>query len=84
MKTANCRTCGAEIVWARMPSGKLSPFDAEPSSAGGWALGEAGGEVRAQRLERAAGRGEPGHVSHFATCPQRDDHRRPRQRVGPR
>lgn len=31
MKTARCRTCGAEIVWARMPSGKLSPFDAEPS-----------------------------------------------------
>lgn len=82
MKTARCRTCSAEIVWARMPSGKLSPFDAQASAAGGWGLTEAGGEVRARRLERTTEGGEPGYVSHFASCPQRDEHRRPRQTGG--
>lgn len=76
MKTARCRTCGAEIVWARMPSGKLSPFDAGPSPAGGWGLAEAGGEVRARRLDRAVESGEAGFVSHFANCGQAEQWRK--------
>lgn len=76
MKVARCRTCGAEIVWGRMPSGKLCPFDAEPSPAGGWGLAEGGGEVRAQRLERGAECGAPGFVSHFASCGQAEQRRK--------
>lgn len=76
MKTSTCRTCGAEIVWARMPSGKMCPFDAEETPAGGWDLIDDRGEVLAQRLTRVAGSGEPGYLSHFATCPQATEHRR--------
>ncbi len=78
MKISACRTCGAEIIWAEMPSGKRCPFDVEPSSAGQWDLEEDRGTVLAVSLQRAEGSGEEGYTSHFATCPNAATHRRGR------
>lgn len=29
---AKCRSCGAEVLWAVLPSGKRAPLDAEPTT----------------------------------------------------
>lgn len=75
-----CHSCEAPILFGRAESGSLIPFDAEPSSAGTWALtwNPTTGVLRA---EHAAGRlhefrGRNLFVTHFATCPNADLHRR--------
>ncbi len=48
---AECRSCGAEIFWVELPSGRKGPYDADPT-----------GDV----------------ASHFATCPNANQHRKPK------
>lgn len=71
-----CRSCGAPIYWARMPSGKMNPVDAEFSPKGNVALrlrhdGEVMGFIELPdpipplRLR----------LSHFVTCPNAAQHR---------
>ena len=60
---ATCRTCGKPIVWARTEQGKAAPFEAKPITV--YVINAAG--IAAPL---------PGHVSHFATCPQAAQHRR--------
>ena len=65
---ANCRSCGAAIIWATTTAGKRMPLDPKPISV---AIGEGvtnGGTVEIRR----------GYVSHFATCPSADQHRKPK------
>ena len=76
MKTSECRTCGAGIIWAEMPSGKMNCFDVEASPAGAWALDDRSNPPKAAKIVRAEGSGEAGFTSHFATCPQAAEHRR--------
>lgn len=67
-----CRTCGASITWAELTSGKRHPFD---------------GEIVVLRTQGSILEGD-GRVieevdlsvtsSHFATCPDADQHRRRR------
>lgn len=60
--TAQCRSCGADIVWFRTKSGNRMPVDE---------LSTAPADAEHQLdLSR--------HKSHFATCPQADQHRRTR------
>jgi hypothetical protein len=76
---ARCRSCGAGILWAiSTASGKPIPIDPQPVDNGNVRLGRnARGEITASVLGRhEAGPGM--HVSHFATCPNRDRHRRPK------
>lgn len=60
---AQCRTCHQEIVWGKTAAGKTVPMD--PSE------------------KRYLDRGDgvyvmvDVHLSHFATCPQADQHRKP-------
>jgi hypothetical protein len=86
---ATCRSCDAEIVWARNEqTGKLMPFDATPDPKGRWALDDAD---EGEGLE-AAETGRPAelvayidpmagtrYTSHFATCPQASEWRKPRR-----
>ena len=64
-----CRTCGAPILWATTQAGKFMPLDekeylvAETSE-------DDDGKLLISRMVR-------GHVSHFATCAQAAQHRRP-------
>ena len=76
---ARCRSCGAGILWARSTAtGKPIPIDPQPVDLGNVRLGrDAQGRITASVLGRhEAGPGM--HVSHFATCPARDKHRRPK------
>lgn len=76
---AKCKSCGAEIIWIKTRNGKAMPCDAEPvpyreSFSGGMKLVTKAGDV------------VPGHydgtskdfafISHFATCPNANRHRR--------
>jgi hypothetical protein len=72
---AECRSCGAEIVWARTPSGKLMPLDPERVLGGTIELDP---DEDASLVTRFVGKrdGQPHYVSHFATCPQASQHRR--------
>ena len=71
---AKCRTCQQEIVWGRTESGKRVPLDPPEKRF-----------IRMDMLEGLAGVGRAEdefcmvetHVSHFATCPQADQHRKP-------
>ena len=78
MRIASCRSCGAPIVWAEMPSGKMNCFDVEPTSAGLWAIDDRTPTPKAAKIARAEGSSEPGFTSHFATCPNAESHRRTR------
>lgn len=84
-----CRTCGAAIRWIMMESGKRMPVDAQPQRL--VTLQEPCRAVESANLRaKAAGQDvasaptEPRgvmmvcYVPHFATCPQADQHRRPR------
>jgi len=65
-----CRSCGARIVWGQTNRGKRIPIDldsipgAEPFSA------ENASRPPAVRFDPLV------HTTHFATCPQADEHRR--------
>ena len=61
---ANCRSCGAEIIWVKMESGKAMPLDKK--------------EIVLFRpvREGIAPIQVKGHQSHFATCPNADKHRK--------
>lgn len=60
---ATCKTCGAEILWIRTTTGKMHPIDAKPEKRWVWNAVD-GWDL----LET--------HISHFATCPDADQHRR--------
>ena len=57
-----CRSCGARIVWFTTKSGKLMPANAEP-------------EKRLVLNEGVAHVADT-YLSHFATCPNANEHRR--------
>lgn len=58
-----CRGCGAGVLWTVTAGGKKMPLDPKPVSG----IDVESGEVRRVR------------VSHFATCPNAGDFRRPKQ-----
>lgn len=75
-----CSSCGAKILWAKTPSWRTIPIDAEPSPEGNIRLGGEPGNRYATILsgEQAAsvrGFGEKLYVTHFATCPNAAKHR---------
>jgi hypothetical protein len=80
---ADCRSCGAEIKWARTEkNGKPIPVDPEPVEGGNLELhADDDGELVARALcgqeQTLPGMDLPDrYVSHFATCPNADQHRK--------
>lgn len=67
MKTAKCSSCQADIIWIVTEMGKKMPVDAKIVL--GFILVDEPGVTR--------GLTEKVHVSHFATCPNADQHRKP-------
>lgn len=65
-----CRSCGAQIVFARMSSGKRSPFQLDDD--GEWIIidGVASHQGKAPWRDIGEKPGVPRYTSHFATCPQ--------------
>jgi len=72
MQRGKCKTCGALIFWIVTPSGKKAPIDANKSEGSSvWVLdANASGDL-SWRLTNGIG-----HASHFATCPNAEQHRR--------
>jgi hypothetical protein len=76
--SAACKSCGASIIWALTQNGKRIPLDAEPAErpSGLFRLeGSATGSMPPIAISAA---GEPVYLSHFVTCPNADQHRKPR------
>ncbi len=75
-----CRTCRAPIRWAATEHGRKMPLDADPYTGpepgGLFAVRYVNGERIAVAAPPAAFEGEPLYRSHFATCPQADQHRK--------
>lgn len=78
---STCSSCGRPILWVSTPRGKAAPLDAEPNDSGNIVL-----EKPADPREPILGRwlkvseprpeGQPRYLSHFATCPDAQSHRR--------
>lgn len=76
-----CRTCKAPMFWVEMrPSGKKNPLDEQPSEKGcvlvggdGTARVLVGGELAAARSL-----GMKLYLSHYATCPDAKQWRKPK------
>lgn len=79
-----CRTCGAEIVWIKSTNGRPMIMDAQliefvDDRSGTESLVTASGrvykKVRTEITADDAGKRRVGRVSHWATCPDRQQHR---------
>lgn len=76
-----CRSCGSEIFWGQMPSGKGMPVDAAPVPHGNIVLlhtPSGGIKVRVLRKDELPPPGAVLRTSHFSTCPNSAQHRRAR------
>jgi hypothetical protein len=76
-----CRSCGAPIIWAHTAAGKIAPFDAQPSPEGRWRItdGVAAYVGSAEpSLNMLTGKPDAYYTNHFATCPDRDEWRKPK------
>lgn len=72
-----CKSCGASIVWALTKDGKHIPIDNQPVKGGNLRMTSLGREPLTVEVKPV----EPeiyGWVSHFATCPNADEHRKSR------
>ena len=88
---SQCKSCGAEIVWQKMPSGKSMPVDPgffvvfpgllrcaseTVVTLDGVVVTGPGAEILSWDSPRL--REHRGRRSHFATCPNAKQHRKPR------
>lgn len=79
-----CSGCGAAVVWALTPSGGKSPLDREPAETGNVMLirvdhiGLMAITLSKEGLQLARDHGLPLRLSHFATCPEREQFQRTR------
>ena len=77
-----CRSCGKQILWIRTKSGKNMPVDPtfvnfKKVDGGKERIVLPNGEVIAgERCEADDNPDGHGYISHFATCPNADSHRR--------
>ena len=74
MDSAVCRSCGANILWARTSNGKAMPLDATPNPKGNLVVDGKGCIGAATKGELPDG--EVRYISHFATCPNSAKHRK--------
>jgi hypothetical protein len=84
-----CRSCGAPVFMAVTTNGKRMPVDTLPKPEGRFTIrrDEMGNFVATYIDRHTLGMleqhpdGKPdAYVSHFATCPNADQHRKPRRR----
>ena len=80
---AKCRSCGSNIIWVRMTSGKNMPCDWKPIHYKPACPDEEGQIVTLITPGGKVVHGIPewtsdnfGYTSHFATCPNAEEHRR--------
>lgn len=74
-----CRSCGAPVRWVITSRGKRMPLDAEPVDDGNVVLDMSDRNDPVAIVvppEQILVEDGPRYVSHFATCPNADQHRR--------
>lgn len=79
---ANCKGCGAEIIWIMSPAGKVIPCD--PIEVPYWQRSKAKGKIVTRNGEVISCElyGDPetvtgiGYIPHWATCPKAGEFRR--------
>ena len=71
---ARCRSCGAPIIWGKTTAGKPIPLD-EPEARLVRVRIDGDGATRLQLGSDTVVTTQT-YVSHFATCPNADEHRR--------
>lgn len=76
-----CRSCGAEIKFIRLTSGKWNPVDIAKRTfvkdeGEETLVTDAGEIVKGRFASMEAGANAEGYISHFATCPNANAHRR--------
>lgn len=77
---SECRSCGAEIVWAKMHTGNRNPVDSLPVPNGNIVLTKSAvsGEIHGEPYDANHHAGRRRFVSHFATCKYAEQHRKPK------
>lgn len=70
-----CRGCRAEVIWTFTDAGLRSPVDAVPSQRGTFSLSWTDGRVQSSYVPVDLRNGETLYVSHWGTCPNREDFR---------
>lgn len=77
---ANCKSCGAEILWVKTIKGRGMPLDSQPSPRGNVIISENGTALVYREPSAIAARyeNEPRYLSHFATCKNADQWRKSR------
>lgn len=72
MKTTRCKSCGAEIFFAKTKAGKFIPCDYDITESDGNDILYVDDIVGFKKLPV----GRKGYLSHFATCPEAKKFRR--------
>lgn len=78
LTAGKCRSCDASIVWVKTAASdgaKSMPMDARPAPDGNVWLNDQGRAVVAAN-HGGVPAGKRAFLSHFATCPNRAEHRR--------
>lgn len=80
-KMSKCKSCGANIIWIPTINGKAMPCDAKPipyteDPTGSLTLVTPDGRI--VRAKSDATSDQVGYISHFATCPNANAHRKAR------
>lgn len=71
---ASCSSCGAAIQWIKTKNDKSMPVDVAETECGNCS---GSGFVAGGECDKCGGSGRV-RLSHFATCPNADKHRKPR------
>lgn len=75
---ATCRSCGARIVWARTAADRAMPIDRDPVPDGNLVIIDRTRDGSPRVATAAPEETRPKYRSHFSTCPNADQHRKPR------
>lgn len=76
--SAECRSCGKPIEWVLTRNAKRMPLDAFPSMSGDFVI-DTSDDIPVCRKATPEDVGRyPHRTSHFATCPNATQHRKPR------
>jgi len=70
MPVSRCRSCGAQIIWVKMRGGKSMPVNPERV------------RIVLANNDHTDGTVITGHLPHWATCPNADQHRKNKHRRG--
>lgn len=82
---AKCKSCGADILWIPTPNGKAMPCDNQKIyfkknfHGGSMTLVLPNGKVTKGDLDFESD--EYGYISHFATCPSANLHRKAKENM---